>query len=61
MWNVRSMIIPVINGATGILTNDLNKNLEAIPGKHPVDSLHKTALLGTSHLIRKLLQPELEA
>ena len=31
----------------------LTKNLEAIPGKHSIDSLQKTALLGTSHIIRK--------
>jgi len=26
--------IPVITGATGIVTKDLRKNLEAIPGKY---------------------------
>jgi len=45
MLNVKCMIIPLINGAIGILTNDLNKNLEATPVKHSVDSLHKTACL----------------
>jgi hypothetical protein len=25
------------------------KNLEAVPGKHSIDSLQKTARLGTSH------------
>jgi hypothetical protein len=27
----------------------LRKNLEAIPGKHSIDSLRNTAILGTSH------------
>jgi hypothetical protein len=27
-------MIPVITGATGIVTEDLQKNLEAIPGEH---------------------------
>jgi hypothetical protein len=31
----------------------LRKKLEAIPGKHSIDSLQKTAILGTSHIIRK--------
>jgi len=31
MWNMKCTIIPVINGATGILTKPLNKSLEAIP------------------------------
>jgi hypothetical protein len=30
--------------------------LEAVPGKHSTDSLQKTAILGTSHIIRKVLQ-----
>jgi hypothetical protein len=29
-----------------------------IPGQHSIDSLQKTALLGTSHIIRKVLQAE---
>ena len=36
----------------------LRKNLEAVPGKHSIDSLQKTAILGTSHIIRKVLQCE---
>jgi hypothetical protein len=30
----------------------------AVPGKHSIDSLQKTARLGTSHIIRKVLQCE---
>jgi len=58
MWNLKCMIIPVIIGATGIVTRSLRKNLEAVPGKHSIDSLQKTAILGTSHIIRKVLQCE---
>ena len=50
--------LPVIIGATGIVTRSLKKNLETIPGKHSIDSLQKTAILGTSHIIRKVLQCE---
>jgi len=39
-------------------TKGLGKNLEAISGKHSIDSLQKTAILGTSHVIRKVLQSE---
>jgi hypothetical protein len=52
------MIIPVIIGATGIITRSLKKNLEAVPGKLSIDSLQKAAILGTSHTIRKVLQCE---
>jgi hypothetical protein len=55
MWNVKYMIIPVIIGATGVVKKGLKKNLEAIPGKCSIDSLQKTAILGTSHIVRKVL------
>jgi hypothetical protein len=58
MWNPKCTIIPVIIAATGIVRRSLVKNLEAIPGKHSRDSLQKTAVLGTSHIIRKVLQCE---
>jgi len=58
MWNLKCTIIPVITGATGIVTRSLRKNLEALPGKHSIDSLQRTAILGTSHIIRKVLQCE---
>ena len=58
MWNLKSTIIPVIIGATGKVMSNLRKNLEAVPGKHSIDSLQKTAMLGTSHVIRKVLQCE---
>jgi hypothetical protein len=51
-------IIPVVIGATGIVTKCLKKTLEAVPGKHSIESLQKTAVLGTSHVIRKVLQSE---
>jgi hypothetical protein len=58
MWNLKCTIVPVIIGATGIVTRSLTKNLETIPGKHSIDPLQKTATLGTSHIIRKVLQCE---
>ena len=58
MWNLKCMIIPIVIGATGIVTRSLRKNLEAVPGKHSIDSLQKTAILGISHIIRKVLQCE---
>ena len=58
MWNLKFTIIPVIIVATGIVTRSLRKNLEAVPRKHSIDSLQKTAILGTSHIIRKVLQCE---
>ena len=58
MCNLKCTIIPLIIGATGIVTRSSKKNLEAVPGKHSIDSLQKTSILGTSHIIRKVLQCE---
>jgi len=33
----------------------LRKNLETVPGKHSIDSQQKTAILGTSLIIQKVL------
>ena len=41
MWNLKCAITPVIIGATGIVMRSLKKNLEAVPGKHSIDSLQK--------------------
>jgi len=41
-----------------IIIIHLKKNLEAIPRKHSIDSLQKTAVLETSHIMRKVLQCE---
>jgi hypothetical protein len=32
MWNIKCVIVPVVTGATGIVTNGIEKNLEAVPG-----------------------------
>jgi hypothetical protein len=58
MWDMKYLIIPVIIRATGIVTKGLKKNVEAVPGKHSIDPLQKAAILGTSHIIRKVLQCE---
>ena len=58
MWNLKCTIVPVIIGATGIVTRSLRKNLETVPGKHSTASLQKTAILGKSHIIWKVLQCE---
>ena len=57
-WNPKYTIVLVILGESGIVTRSLKKNLETIPGKHSIDSLQKTAILGTSHTIREVLQCE---
>jgi len=45
-------------GATGIVTEGLHKNVEALSGRQQIDSPQKTAILQTTHTIRKVLQSE---
>ena len=59
MWNVKCMTIPALTGATKIVTKGLRKNLEDIEGKHSADPIQQTAILGISHIIRKVLQFEI--
>jgi len=59
-WNLKCTIIPGISGATGMATNGLKKVLKATPGKHSINSTQNTAVLVTSHIIRKVLQSETE-
>ena len=55
MWNVKPKVIPVIIGATGTVSKTFRKYVSNIPGNHEVKELHKTAMLGTAHILRKVL------
>ena len=55
MWNVKTKVIPVIIGATGIISKSLRKYMSNIPGKHEVKELQQTVILGTAHTLRKVL------
>jgi len=55
MWNVKTKVIPVIIGATGTISKSFRKYVSNIPGKHEVKELQKTSILGTAHLLRKVL------
>ena len=55
MWNVKTNVTPVIIGATGTISKSLGKYVSNIPGKHDVKELQKTAILGTAHILRKVL------
>jgi hypothetical protein len=55
MWNVKTRVIPVIIGATGTISISFRKYVSTIPGNHEVRELQKTAILGTAHILRKVL------
>jgi hypothetical protein len=55
MWNVKTKVISVIIGATGTISKSFRKYLSTIPGNHEVKELQKAAILGTAHILRKVL------
>ena len=48
-------VIPVIIGATGTISKSFRKYVSDIPGNHDVKALQKTAILGTAHILGKVL------
>jgi len=55
MWNVKTKMIPVIIGAIGTISKSFRKHVSYIPRKHEVKELQKTVILGTVHILRKVL------
>jgi len=55
MWKVKTRVIPVIIGATGTISKSFRKYISNVPGNHEVKELQKTAILGTAHIVRKVL------
>ena len=57
MWNVKRKVIPVVNGATGTtrISKSFRKHVSNIPGHHDVKELQKTTILGTAHILWKVL------
>jgi hypothetical protein len=56
MWNVKkTKVIPVVIEATETISKSFRKYVSSIPGNHEVRELQKTAMLGTAHILRKML------
>ena len=55
MWNVKTKVIPVIIGATGTISKSFRKYMSNILGQHEVKELQETAILGTAHILHKVL------
>ena len=51
----KKKVIPVIIGATGTISKSFRKYVSSIPGNHEVKELQKRVILGTAHILRKVL------
>ena len=58
LWNRKVEVIPVIIGATGVVDKNIKKYVGRIPGCHNIHSLQRSAILGTAHILRKVLSIE---
>jgi len=55
MWNVKAKVIPGIKRPTKTISKSLRQYLSNIPGKHEIQELQRTAILGTAHILWKVL------
>jgi hypothetical protein len=55
MWNVKTRVIPEIIGATRTISKSFRKYVSTIPGNHDIRELQKTPILGTAHILRKVM------
>ena len=55
MWGMRTKTIPVIIGTLGAIKRGLETYLGRIPGQLSISELQKITLLGTAHILRRVL------
>ena len=55
MLDKTAEVVQIIIGATGVVEKNLKKYLNRIPGCHIVYILQRSAILGTAHVLRKVL------
>ena len=55
IWNKKVEVISVIIGGTGIVDKNIKKYFGRIPGCHNIYNLQRSAILGTAHILRKVL------
>ncbi len=56
LWHLKTVkVIPVVVGALGAVTSELRTHLDEVDCTLSVSNIQKTALLGTAHILRKVL------
>ena len=55
MWKTKTKVIPIVIGALGSITKKFRENLKELEVKHNIKVFKKSALLGTAHILRKVL------
>ena len=55
VWKVKTKVIPVTIWVIGTISMSFRKYVSNISGKHGVKEPQKMAILGTAHLLQKVL------
>ena len=55
MWKTKTKVIPVVIGALGVMSKDFEGYVKEIPAKMNNQEIQKIALMGTAHILRKIL------
>ena len=54
-WGMKTTTVPVIIGAFGLVKKRTENYIGKIPGKIIITELQKTVLVGTGHILRRIL------
>ena len=58
IWKSRTKVVPVVVGALGSVSKKLAGHLEQLGIKNRTRTMQKSALLGSAHILRKVLKSE---
>ena len=57
VWQLRKVqVVPIVVGALGAVTSNFQKHLDSVSCKLKVSNIQKTTLLGSAHILRKVLE-----
>ena len=55
MWKMKTTVLPIVVGALGTMSKDFDKHLKELPTDVSSKQIQKIALLGTAHILRKII------
>ena len=55
MWGMKTVVVPIVIGALGLIKKGTEKFTDQVPGQISIPEIQKIALLGTAHILRKIL------
>ena len=56
LWQMKKVVvIPIVVGALGTITTKFEKSIESLGTEIRIEHIQKSALLGTTRIIRKVL------